>query len=220
MSLFNVILQIHIVVGFIALVVGLVAMFVPKGQKVHNTAGKIYFGSMLIIALTSTILSLLGPLNLFLLVVGIFSFYLTFTGYRTTKVKNQAPQLIDKLVTGLMLVTTVAIVFLNIYFWNNGKQNLTIILSIFGTIGGTLALADVWRYFKGYDHPREWLLAHLGRMCGAYIATFTAFAVTNLTAFFPKMLLWTLPPIAGALTIQLATAYYRKQYNISKKNSK
>jgi hypothetical protein len=52
---------------------------------------------------------------------------------------------------------------------------------------------------------------------GAYIATFTAFAVTNLTAWLAPILLWTLPPLFGTVAIELATRYYRKIYNIPTK---
>ena len=87
-------LYLHITAGFIALVLGLVAMLAPKGQTLHNRSGLIYFWAMMIISLTSTLISLGGEqLNLFLFVVGIFSFYMTFTGYRSTKVKNNEPQL-------------------------------------------------------------------------------------------------------------------------------
>lgn len=214
----SIFLYVHIVAGFSALLLGLVAMLTTKGQQWHNKAGLIYFWSMMIVALTSTIISLTStPVNLFLLVVGIFSFYLTFTGYRSTKVKDSPPQLLDKGVTALMLLTTLVMVILAIYDWINGSGRLTIILGIFGTIGGTLAIADLLVYKNGLDHPREWMLRHLGRMSGAYLATFTAFAVTNLKMLMPLILLWTLPPVIGANGIILAMRYYRKRYNIPTK---
>lgn len=213
-----ILLYIHIAAGFTALLFGLVAMLTTKGQAWHNKTGLIYFWAMMIVALTSTIISLSSsPINLFLFVVGIFSFYLTFTGYRSTKVKNNSPQLLDKSVTALMLLTTLGMAILGIYDWVNGSGRMTIILGIFGTIGGTLAIADVLVYKNGLDHPREWMLRHLGRMSGAYLATFTAFAVTNLQALMPLIFLWTLPPVIGANGIILATRYYRKKYNIPTK---
>jgi hypothetical protein len=211
-------LYLHIAAGFTALIIGLVAMFSPKGQTVHNKSGLVYFWAMVVVAITSTIISLRSdPINLFLLVTGIFSFYLIFTGYRSTIVKNKTPQFIDKFVTALMLCTTVAMISLAIYDWFNGSGRLTIILGIFGSVGGVLAVADVLVYRNGLNHPREWLLRHLGRMLGAYLATFTAFAVTNLTTWMPSILLWTLPPIIGSIAIQLATYYYRKVYHIPTK---
>lgn len=211
-------LYLHIAAGFTALAIGLVAMFAPKGQNLHNKSGLIYFWAMVIVAITSTIISLRSsPVNLFLLVTGIFSFYLIFTGYRSTIVKNKTPQFLDKLVTAGMLCTAFAMLSLAVYDWLNGSGRLTIILGIFGSIGGVLAIADVLVYRKGLDHPREWLLRHLGRMLGAYIATFTAFAVTNLTAWLAPILLWTLPAFIGNVAITLATRYYRTVYNIPTK---
>jgi hypothetical protein len=116
-----------------------------------------------------------------------------------------------------MLCTTLAMIGLSTYDWFNGSGRLTIILGIFGSVGGVLAVADVLVYRNGLDHPREWLLRHLGRMLGAYLATFTAFAVTNLMAWMSSILLWTLPPIIGTIAIQVATYYYRKSYKIPTK---
>jgi hypothetical protein len=211
-------LYVHITAGFTALIIGLVAMFSPKGQTIHNKSGLIYFWAMVVVSITSTIISLRSdPINLFLLVTGIFSFYLIFTGYRSTIIKNKAPQFVDKFVTALMLCTTLVMISLSTYDWFNGSGRLTIILGIFGSVGGVLAVADVLVYRNGLDHPRAWLLRHLGRMLGAYLATFTAFAVTNLTAWMSSILLWTLPPIIGSIAIQVATSYYRKSYKIPTK---
>jgi hypothetical protein len=211
-------LYLHIAAGFTALAIGLVAMFAPKGQALHNKSGLVYFWAMVLVAITSTIISLRSnPINLFLLVTGIFSFYLILTGYRATIIKNKAPQFVDKLATAIMLCTALAMLSLAAYDWFNGNGRLTIILGIFGSIGGVLAIADLLVYRNGLDHPREWLLRHLGRMLGAYIATFTAFAVTNLTAWLAPILLWTLPPLFGTVAITLATRYYRKVYNVPTK---
>lgn len=211
-------LYLHIAAGFSALFFGFIAMLAPKGKPLHNRTGMLYFWAMIVVAITSTIISLSSnPINLFLLVVGIFSFYLTFTGYRSTVIKNKPPQLLDKCITAMMLLTTLAMLILAIYDWINGSGRLTIILGIFGTIGGTLAVADLLVYKNGLDHPREWMLRHLGRMGGAYLATFTAFAVTNLKMLMPSILLWTLPPVIGANVILLSTRYYRKHYNIPTK---
>lgn len=213
-------LYVHIAAGFTALVIGLVAMLAPKGKNLHNKSGLIYFWAMVFVAITSTIISLRSnPINLFLLVTGIFSFYLIFTGYRSTIIKNKAPQFVDKLVTAAMLCTTLVMLGLAAYDWFNGNGNLTIILGIFGSIGGVLAIADVLVYRNGLDHPREWILRHLGRMLGAYLATFTAFAVTNLMAWMAPIYLWTLPPTLGTVGIIWATRYYRKVYNIPTKKA-
>lgn len=170
---------------------------------------------MLVVALTSTIISLLSnPINYFLLVVGIFSFYLTFTGYRAVQLKNTPPQFIDKATTLLMLFTTLIMAGLAAYDWTYGNGQLSIILGIFGGIGGTLTISDLLVYANGLPHPREWMLRHLGRMLGAYVATLTAFVVTNFKGLVPRIYLWTVPTIIGASSILLLIQYYRKVYHI------
>ena len=71
----------HIAVGFTALAVGPFAMFSAKGGTLHRRAGMVYVWAMVAVVITAVVLAVYRP-NLFLLGVAVFSFYLTFSGYR------------------------------------------------------------------------------------------------------------------------------------------
>lgn len=209
-------LYIHIAAGFSALLLGIIAIFATQRQTVHKTTGAIFFWAINIVAITSVVLSLnRTPINSFLLVIGILSFYVNFTGYRAVKLKNKPAQFADKLVTGIMFLTTLSMLFLAAYDSKYGSGDTAIILGIFSIIGGTHATADALYFKNGPRHPKEWILRHFNGMVGAYIATITAFAVTNLTAFVPLFYLWTIPPVIGSLFVLSINIYYRRKYIVS-----
>jgi uncharacterized membrane protein len=74
----------HIATGFLALLVGPVAMFSRKGGAVHRTAGKTYVGSMFVVAATAVLLAVRGA-DTFLLSIAVLSFYLTFGGWQAVR---------------------------------------------------------------------------------------------------------------------------------------
>ena len=79
--MYKIILLFHVAAGTLALGSGLVAIFAAKGQQNHNRSGRIYELSMYAVALSAILLTLL-KFNPFLLSIGIFAGYLTYTGKR------------------------------------------------------------------------------------------------------------------------------------------
>ena len=77
----DVLLFLHILAGFVALVVAPGAMVARKGGRWHRRWGKVYFWAMAAVALTAVVLAIRGS-DLFLLLAGVFAFYLAFSGYR------------------------------------------------------------------------------------------------------------------------------------------
>ena len=82
------ILIIHIIAGFLALVTGLIAMVVrKKGGKLHNRTGMVFYWSMFVVFISAIIFFVLDPLSLkyqFFLTIGIVSFYPAWSGKRVT----------------------------------------------------------------------------------------------------------------------------------------
>ena len=52
-------------------------------------------------------------------------------------------------------------------------------------------------------------------MLAAYIATFTAFAVTNIT-FLPGLLVWLTPTVIGSAGIAMTITYYKRKFGRGK----
>src|SRR5437016_947510 len=78
---------IHIVAGFTGFVVAPIAMFTKKGGAQHRRWGKIYYWAMVVATMLSFILAPWNN-NVFLFVLGIFSFQLTFFGRRVLSRKR------------------------------------------------------------------------------------------------------------------------------------
>lgn len=81
-------LVLHIISGFLALACGAVAIATQKGKGVHINAGRIYFWSMMLVAVTAFYLSVVNVIP-FLFLIAVFSFYLTWTGYKAIHWKNK-----------------------------------------------------------------------------------------------------------------------------------
>ncbi len=201
---YKIFLGIHILSGFTALVSGLLAIVSQKGKKLHKIAGLTFFISMIMVCISAILISLMKD-NHFLLHIGIFSFYLVFSGYRSVKNKSLNPSIMD----WVLLLTT----FMNCLAMVLSGQ---LVLMVFGVLGGSLAAQDAKLF---YDIIRQkeilknqWLLRHISTMLGGYIATFTAFLVVNVSLESAPWLPWLLPTIIGTPLI----AYWTRKYQPKK----
>lgn len=196
-GLFKILLLVHVLAGSIGLLTGTYILLRPKGDKLHQLIGKFFAYGMLLSALVSLIMSSMHH-NLFLFIVGVFTIYMVGTGLRYLKLKNlqkgQKPKLIDWLLFGLMLLFSVLFLVYGSYFIVKAN-NFGWVLISFGAISGLMLQSD-WQTFKGIKikYQNYWLLLHLQRMTGAYIASLTAFIVVN-NHYLPNVLAWLLPTI-------------------------
>jgi len=202
---YEIALVIHIISGFTALVVGLLAILAKKGKYLHLKTGITFYYSMLLVAVTAISISILKS-NMFLLHIGIFSFFMVYSGYQSIKNKSLKPGFLDWAVFLIALVNSAFMIY-----------SLKIPLMVFGGIGFSLAISD-FRIFISVLQKKEiaknqWLLRHIGMMLGSYIATFTAFLVVNLSAFNYAWIFWLLPTVIGTPLI----IYWTMKYTIKKK---
>lgn len=192
-SIFNILLVIHVVSGACCLLIGLGALMAKKGNRRHILSGRIFFYSMNSVAITALMMSLIRT-NHFLLMVGLFSFYLNVMGYRSVKNKSLKPSIIDWATILIGMTNSIAMAI---------SGNL--VLMIFSGIGIFLVLGDIKTVIlvlKKKKLPKlHWLASHIGRMVGAYIATFTAFLVVNLNIGNIGWVLWILPSLVGSILI-------------------
>ena len=221
-------LIIHIVAGFLALVCGAIAIATKKGKGVHLKAGRIYFWSMIIVALTALYLSVVNVIP-FLFLIAIFSFYLTWSGYKAIHWKSRAlPTSVywfDAITSHITALFGIAMVTLSVLTWfgihvNAVVSSLRIVLLVFGI--GTFIFAGedlILFYRKNASSKFLWMYTHIGRMLGAYIATFTAFLVVN-GEFFPSPLIaWLGPTLVGTPIIFYWIGKYRQKMEPKPKTS-
>lgn len=87
-ALFSTFLIIHIVAGFLCLLIGLIAGFAPKKRGTHTIFGEFYHGFYVIVFITSMILAILHwEQSAYLFYIAIFSYGLALLGYIAVKIK-------------------------------------------------------------------------------------------------------------------------------------
>lgn len=199
-SIFTLVLILHIVGGTIGLLTGTINLIRKKGDKNHQKTGLLFTYSMFISGLAALILSLISKSD-FLFMVGIFTLYLVSSGYRYLHLKPIAnkpePKLIDWGILIAMLLAGILFLGLGISYLIK-SNNFGIVLITFGTIG----LRFVWQDFQNYKGNSKienfWLIAHIGRMSGAYVATLSAFLVVNwhhTNIELPPVIIWLFPTV-------------------------
>ena len=225
-TLLTSLLIIHIATGCIALLIGLVPMFVQKGNRLHKRTGLVFVYCMITVAVTALLLCALQPftlMRLFLTGVAVFSFYLTMTGWRATKQKNGQVSTFDRILTYVTLVVSLTMISYGLYLlMQNGLSFFPIVFSFFGVFTLVFAQQDARRFGRPTE-KMHWFFQHFTRMGGAYIATFTAAVVTNIGRIAPAgspdwipTLLWIAPSLIGGLLIGRTVRYYIIKFNLSK----
>jgi len=180
MDNYTYILWLHIFSGFLALIVGLIPMVTKKGSKKHIVSGRIYFYAMFGVFLTTIMMFFIKPHRLlFLLLIGIFSFYNTWSGVRFLHYKkaNDKVRQLDWVISSLVFSAGLSMVVLGLYNFTQASLGQGVLYLVFGSICTSLAgtdLAFLSRQTKGQDPGNSWLQKHVIRMGGSYIATFTA----------------------------------------------
>ena len=208
-------LGVHIAAGFSSFLLAPVALATAKGGKQHKRWGMVYLWSMGVVAATALPMALYRPV-LFLALVAVFSFYLAFSGYRATRLKelarggSAAP--IDWIAAVTCLAASACLAGFGAFrpAW---VQRMGIVAIVFGFIGMRAAVAEMWKFVRKPAEKMFWWYMHLGNMIGSYIAAWTAFSVTTLPRIFGNhMWLWLWPTAVGVPAIVITTVYYKRKF--------
>jgi uncharacterized membrane protein len=208
MNLFNILLTLHIAGGTLGLLAGTYIFLTKKGTQQHQRLGKVFSISMLGAGICSLILSTLHR-NEFLFAVGIFTIYMVSTGWRYLYLKNisigQKPLAIDWLLMLFMIIGCIGFLSLGVLSIID-HEYLGAIIIVFAWRGLSFVQQDYNTYQGKITAKNYWLIFHLQRMMGAYIASLTAFAVVNAPerlSFVP----WLLP---SAILVPYIVKWSRK----------
>jgi len=192
-------IYVHAFFGGIGLIAGTVSFLVKKGSKTHILAGKWFNIGMIISSLISIPVAWMPfHKNMFLFLIVLFTIYMVLAGNRALTFKpifkKTGPVLLDKLISGGMMSASIIMMGIGIYGLIRGGQNAILFL-FFGFFGLVFAIKD-FRFYKNPGKVKSgWLINHLGRMLGAYIASITAFMVAGLN--FDNLIAWVLPSFLG-----------------------
>lgn len=214
MDLFNILLVIHIASGSIGFVVAPVALIVKKGGKSHRRWGKVFFWCMTVVAITAIIMAPMHN-NMFLTLVAIFSFYLSFSGYRALYRKDayitHKTAFIDwffAIITALFSLTLVVLGILSL------PKSFGIIAIVFGFIGTSLAVKDIYSFVKPPTEKHKWFFSHMVGMIASYIAALSAFSAVNFNFdWLPVWIQWLWPTIIGTPLLRMWVKSYRVKFS-------
>lgn len=214
--IYSIVIVVHVIAGFSALVLGTIAGITKKGGKNHLLSGKWYVVAMYGVALSAFILSTLKS-NPFLLSVGVFSLYLTYSGQRAIfyyRLKSRyilkwydvAPVVIAFIASLLMVGQPIL----------NMVETGKIFVSVVGVFGSIMLISTIQDFLRLKNpenfnpNTKLWLIRHIGMISGAFIATFTAFLLTNVT-MDPMWVVWLSPTVVGTIFITYFTRTWRKK---------
>ncbi|WP_193187708.1 hypothetical protein [Nisaea sediminum] len=205
----------HIVFGALSLAAAAFAVAAPKGRRLHRIAGRIYVLAMTGVFVSAIMLSLRSN-DLFLMVVGIFSYYMVLSGYRALYLKQPAasadlrfrPGALDKGAAQFTLIACSGLAAYGAVYW---YTDLAPVLMVLGSIGALMALLDLRRFKSTRVEPTRWFFTHMIRMLGGTIASVTAFLVTN-AEMLPPLARWLAPTLAGTVVITLWVFWYKRKF--------
>ena len=137
--------------------------------------------------------------------------------------KGQKPKFIDWFFSLGMLLTGSCFVAWGIYLITS-YTTFGLVLLIFGLIGLINVKNDFKNYSGRYKNKNYWMLIHIGRMIGAYIASLTAFIMINAKHFpidIDPIILWLGPTLILTPFLVYWSKPFKKKYveneiNVSK----
>jgi hypothetical protein len=196
------------------------AMLTGKGGLWHRCWGKVYFWAMSAAAVSAILLSTFGMRqNFFLTFIGVFSFYLSYSGYRVLYQKRpaqgQGPKPYD---WGMALLCAAAGSTLVILGVVKPTELWRFISPVAIALGGACVInagQDLYRFSRPPVDKNFWWYSHMTGMLASYIAATTAFLVNNAQRFHfpgPVWVWWLLPTFVGVPAISIWTRYYRRKF--------
>ena len=178
---------------------GILAIAAKKGGKIHALSGNTYFYAMFTVIITALVLSIYRS-NIFLLLIASFSFYMAWAGVRSIRNKSLKANLLDWIFLGVAVVTAASMIL-----------TFNIILMVLGALFTVNVIQEIRTFIQArkteFEKTNKWIIRHIGMMLGSFIATNTAFLVTNVQDFNPEWLPWLAPTIVGT---PLITYYTRR----------
>lgn len=221
----------HVAAGVVALLVAPVAMAVRKGRGAHARWGRVYYWGMAWIFITTVALTVLRP-NVFLLGVGVLSFYSAFTAVRVLRMKRpevDRPAAADwagallAVVAGAALVgwgVALALGLISAAVPGEGRLAFAGLGAFFGVSVLQLGAADLRRFRRPPADRQFWWYHHMGNMLGSYIGAVTAFMVQSVSRWMLAVealapfawVVWVLPTAIGVPLANRWIGRYRRRF--------
>lgn len=198
--MYQALLAIHVVGGSAALCVGTAIAVLKKGDQRHKMYGRLFVWSMLAASILGILMSIMKP-NPFLLLIGLFSGYMAWSGWRILRAKP------EHAVVQLMAPIALIAVAMGMAVIAATSNESTIVPLFFAAGMVFIGVTDVrvaLRLRSGPLPKKLVISRHLGLMGGALIAAWTAFLVVNISLPQFQWILWIGPSVIGTIGLTRA----------------
>ena len=197
-------IYVHALFGGIGLIAGTLSVITKKGSSLHRKSGKWFLiGMLLSSGISLPIACMPGHINPFLFLIGLFTIYMVVVGKRALRYKfrkNKVARLDWTITIAMFCISIVMILCGSLLF-----EKVSVLYIYFGIVGVVLCISD-YRFLRNPHKTRNtWLVQHIGKIMGAYIASVTAFLVAGLS--ISGVAIWIIPSFFGTALI----IYYIKK---------
>ncbi|MEX1189684.1 MAG: DUF2306 domain-containing protein [Bacteroidia bacterium] len=210
-----ILLFLHIAGGTVSLITGFYNIINRKGSKIHRKNGFVYVLGMFLATLSGILLAFIGD-NQFLFLIGVFSFYLAFSGYRILSIKDPLnAKKIDFIIAFITAFFAVYMIFSSFKISDGLLKSINPITIVFGLISLIYSVVDLFLFYgKRKAQKNHWLFNHIIRMMASYISAVTAFLVVNIT-MLPPLVIWLGPSVVGSVLISIFINKYKRKLKVN-----
>jgi hypothetical protein len=224
--LVKILLVIHIIIGSLAVIIGLVALIARKPTRLtsngglHSRSGNLFIACMSVVIGTAVGLTLISLDPYFAgltasAAVAVFSGYRVLGRKRPDLDKTQRAQAADWFVT--LLVAAVGLMLIILAVAGLVTKNISVVYAM--GVGSLLyAGYDIYRFVRPLEFPFSpnlWLYEHLVKMIGGYFGAVAAFSGSVLVLLPPPWRqLWA--TMFGQILAIVLIIYYRRKLNARK----
>lgn len=189
MSIYPILLVIHVVAGLGSVLIGIAPILTRKGSRAHRLTGRLFAGLMTVLLAAAWVMTAL-KMNTYFLGLSASASLTLFSGLRVLGRKRPDLRRSDR-ATALDWVATLGVIgvgLLTLWLGLTGQGNAPPAIA-FALAYGSLSVGgwDIWRFARPTDwpfSPELWRYEHVWKMIGAYSAVMNAFA-GNFLQFIP-----------------------------------
>jgi hypothetical protein len=193
MSVFQLALDAHILVGTIVLASFWTAALAAKGGTVHRRAGRLYALAMAAL-LTMTLVMTAGMVldgdprrAMFNVYVSLISVVSVWIAWSSVAYKHDVSRYLGWTYKGLCAALFAYGLFVLSLAPRMPNAARSALVTAFAVLGLSIAAAMAWRLIKRADSPRWWLAEHLTGMGINFAATHASFSILAGGSVFPAL---------------------------------
>jgi uncharacterized membrane protein len=192
-------LALHIGIGAIGMLIGLMILLRQKGTSWHRRMGRAFAIAALMVSATAAIGLMAFRFLPMFAVLTVLTSYQLLSGWRAARTKAEGPALADAVLTLAAIVVTALLLPYVLSAPAHGSTQPVVILSTLATLG-TILFYDALRWlFPRRWFARLWRFEHIYKLIASFSALTSAFAGNVLRDLQP----WSqvAPSIIGSLLI-------------------